>query len=402
MTAVHKPTFQSIRLPSIYNIADNAVIVAQAVFLLLAPFIRLAGGPEVQDRAMDVTFILYLGLVFIRALVDRPTVRLLGALILIGAYCAIGFFQSYMNDNVGGFFFEVKMFVSAILFFCLLDKPPKISDFAVRLLFYSFLVACAIFLVLNPGERIHLVNESNYLCMYIGIAMFSWLTTKGKSVTVGKIAWLAVFTLFIFIASESRTGLVFLTACWLVYIFDRFNFRTLVISSAVLFIFAVAGAMAAIAVDAPIVKRFEDLKNPSKVDRFQYLEEAKKIVNMRSAGDNTWRLGFSEPVSTRVDANMKWLTSKSSHGTEQGQLYPHHFHLAYLRILMGHGVIPLLLFVTAIALLWRYNKYLALGLGVCSLSMSTPYLSLFFGALHIAMAFPTAGHTRRISLPKIR
>lgn len=391
MTAASKPSLLSIPLPSIYNVAHNGVIILQALFVLASPFIRLLGGNQIQDRYMDLTFIAYLGLIFVKAILDRPTIRLVAALSLIACYCGIGFIQAYMNHNVGGFFFEAKMFVSMILFFCLLDKPPTISDKAIKILFCSFLVSCGIFLVLNPGQRIHIINESNYICMYIGIAMFSFIASKGRAVSLKTIALLGLFTLFLIITSESRTGLVFLIICWLVYIYERFDFRTLAASATILFICAVAGAIAAIAVDAPIVKRFQDLKDPSKVDRFHYVDAAAKIVQSRSALENTWRFSFSAPVSTRVNDNMKWLTSKSAHGTEQGQLYPHHFHLAYLRILMGHGFIPLLLFIIGILFVWRFNRYLALGLGICSLSMSTPYLSVFFGALQIAAAYPNRG-----------
>ena len=129
----------------------------------------------------------------------------------------------------------------------------------------------------------------------------------------------------------------------------------------------------------------KDLKN---VDRVQYLIAAKEIIAARPWHENIIRLSYAEPVSTRVPKEMKWLTEKSDYGTESGQLYPHHFHAAYLRILTGHGVLPLLLYGCGIILLWRYNKYLSLGLAVCSLSMSVPYLTLFFGALQIAMIYP--------------
>lgn len=384
------PSLTSLRLPSLYHLVHNGVILAQAFLVLIASVLPSVGGPAILDRMMDLIFAGYLGLVLIKCLLQKPTFRLLCGLALIGAYGCAGLVESYLNHNLGGFMYEGKMFVSLALFICLLDERPTISERSIRLLFYSFIIASCVFLVLNPGKRLHLVNESNYLCMYVGIAMFSYMSYKGRQLRLRTVIGLGIFTLFLIITSQSRTGAGFLALAWLVYFWERFGLLMASLSAIALVGFAIVAGAIAIAVDAPIVSRFEELKNPSKVDRMIYLIEAKKIVERRSINENLLRLSFSEPVSTRVADDMKWLTSKHREGTEEGQLYPHHFHLAYLRLLVGHGFVVFLLFIVALPFVWRHNRYLALGLGICSLSMSVPYLSLFFGSLQIAMAFPTA------------
>lgn len=388
------------RLPSFDVVVHNGVIVAQALLVLMSPFIRLAGGAPIQDRAMDVIFALYLGVVALKCVFGRPTFRLIAGLALIGAYGFAGLVESYLNQNLGGFVFEAKLFVSLALFFCLLDERPKISDKSLKLLFGSFIVASICFLVLNPGERLHIVNESNYLCMYVGIAMFSYISAKGRTISNKSLIGLGLFTMFLIIVSQSRTGAGFLAVAWLVYFWERYGFGKAALAATILAGVGLFGAVAAIAVDAPIVARFDELRNPAKVDRFIYLIEAGKIIERRSVSENLVRLTYAEPVSTRVADDMKWLTSRSDTGTEQGQLYPHHFHLAYLRLLTGHGFVVLGLFVVALPFVWRHNKYLALGLGVCSLSMSVPYLSLFFGSLQIAMAFPSVKSSRTLAMLK--
>ncbi len=310
-------------------------------------------------------------------------------MLLVGVYGMAGLAESYLNSNLGGFLYEAKLLVSIALFLCLLDERPKISDFTVKVLFSSFVIAAVCFLVLNPGLRLHLVNESNYLCMYVGIALFSYISFKGEEIGVGTLLSLGVFTLFLIVTSQSRTGAGFLAVAWLIYFWERYGFGFSLLAAAVMGMVVLLAAIVAIAVDAPIVDRFKELKNPEKVDRVIYFVEAGKIIESRPVGENFMRLSYSEPVSTRVAEQMKWLTRRDRVGMEKGQLYPHHFHLAYLRLLVGHGFVVLLLYLIAIPLIWKHNRYLALGIGVCSLSMSVPYLSLFFGALQFAMAFPT-------------
>lgn len=389
----HQSAIVSAPLPPLLHIAHNGVVVAQAAFVLLAPFVSLAAGaPTILDRMVDVLFATYLVLIGLNCVFGRPSFRLLAGLVIVGAYGLTGITFAIVNENFSGFIYEAKLLVSLALLFCLLDKRPTVSETSLKILFYSFITAACIFLVFFPGERLHVVNESNYLCLYIGVAMFSYLSWKGKTVTSKTVAGLGVFTLLLIVATQSRTGAGFLVFTWLIYIYERFGFRTTVFSILIMGITGVVGTVVAVVVNAPIVKRFEELKNPGKVDRFIFMQEAAKIVKARPFHENIIRLSYASPVSTRVDGKMKWLTNKGKHGTGIGQLYPHHFHLAYLRILVGHGFLPLAIYLIAIALLWKVNKYLAIGVGVCSLSMSVPYLSIFFGALQIAMAFPT---TRR-------
>lgn len=380
----------SAKLPSFDHLAHNAVVLAQAALVLLASVLPSLGGPEILDRAMDLLFAGYLALVLTKCVLDRPTLRLLGALALIAAYGSAGLVESYLNQNLGGFMYEAKLFVTLVLYFCLLDRRPAVSERSVRILFGAFIVASLVFVILNPGKRLHLVNESNYLCMYVGIALFSYLSHRGREIGPRTLMGLGLFTLFLIVASQSRTGAAFLALAWLVYFRERFGLVMASLAAVAMVGVVVFAGAVAIAVDAPIVSRFAELKNPGKVDRLIYLVEAGKIVEQRPLGENLLRLSFAEPVSTRVADDMKWLTSKYRAATEKGQLYPHHFHLAYLRLIVGHGFVVFILYLVALPFVWRHNRYLALGLGICSLSMSVPYLSLFFGALQIAMAFPTA------------
>ncbi|MDF1753758.1 MAG: hypothetical protein P1U89_13340 [Verrucomicrobiales bacterium] len=384
----HHRSVLSTPLPSVYYAAHNGVVLIQALLVLLAPWVSyLSGEPTIMDRMVDLTFAGYLALIAVRCIFDKPTFRLMAGLALIGAYGGAGLIEAITANNLGGFVYEAKLLVSAALFFCLLDKRPTVSDLTVKILFFSFIIASCIFLVLFRGERLHIVNESNYLCLYIGITMFSYLSAKGRAVGLRTIVGLGIFTLFLIVATQSRTGAGFMLLIWLVYIWERFGFRTAFLGGIAMSVIVTIAGITAIALDAPIVKRFEELKNPGKVDRFIFFEQAVKIVQRRPIQENLMRFSYADPVSTRVPNDMKWLTSHSEHGTEIGQLYPHHFHLAFLRILVGHGFIPFFLYLAVIVLLWKVNKYLSLGIAICSLSMSVPYLSLFFGTLQLALAF---------------
>lgn len=393
-------SIRSAKLPPFNYILNNGMLVAQAFFVLISPFIPLVGGNPIQDRSMDILFAGYLCLIVVKCLSDGPSFRLVAGLAIVFAYGAAGLIEALMISNLNGFNFEAKLLVSVALFFCLLDQRPKLSDFSVKLLFSAFILGSLIFLAINPGDRLHLVNESNYLCMYIGIAMFSYLSFKGKQIKIRTLIGLGVFTVFLMVVTQSRTGAAFLALTWIVYLFERYGFQVAVLASIGLGVVGVIGVVVAVMLNLSIVKRFEELKNPSRVDRFIYAVEVGKIIEKRSIQDNLIRLSYAQAVQNRVNNNMKWLTEKGRHGTESGQLYPHHFHLAYLRILVGHGFLVLFAYLISIPLVWRVNKYLAIGLLVCSLSMSVPYLSLFFGALHLAMAFPNRSWVRRDELPE--
>lgn len=393
-------SIRSAKFPPFYFLLNNAVVWVQALFVVMAPLIVLAGGNRIQDRFMDVLFLAYLCLIAIQCIFNRPTFRLLAGLAIVTAYAGVGLIQALMIDNISGFNFEMKLLVSTALFFCLLDKRPRITDFSVKLLLAAFIFGSLIFVAINPGERLHLVNESNYLCMYLGIAMFSFLSYKQKAIKLKHLLWLGAFTAFVVVVTQSRTGAAFLMFTWLVYLFERYGAKIAALATVTLGVVGVVGVVVAIMLELPIIKRFEELKTPSKVDRVIYMVEAGKIMEDRPWFENVIRLSYAEAVQNRVNTHMKWLTDKGRHGTEAGQLYPHHFHLAYLRILMGHGFVVFFCYIIGSILIWRVNKYLSLGLLICSLSMSVPYLSLFFGALHFAMAFPNRSRLRSDELPE--
>jgi hypothetical protein len=347
--------------------------------LVVASPITARVGLTNYDRVADTLMFLILAVRLIE--IGRTGLKILPSDgWFLGPFIVYFTFVCIAEYVLGNFYLPLFALEGKILLFLLTirlfhDRPLRYLNNRASLSVFvlaCFMVASAIFVVMAPGQRLHLLNESNYTIL--SLLFVALCVIHNKQLDSRQTGWwfLMAALVAMTVVSRSRTGFAMLI---LYFVYSFTNKRTAALALPV----GVAMVVVYIAFGdylMDIVTRGALRTGVDRIDRLIFLQEY-----MSSVADKPWYNFFvswniTDYISDRAYYMGWWVAKQSAqHGIPFG-LAPFNFHAAYLRLLSAYGAV-----ITIAFLFYVYHMLRPVGFPVVALiflaaiSMSVFYLS---------------------------